>query len=877
MKRPPVRRRRFPEINPRQGAFGFDRENKNIAPKGKFKKKERTKAKTKIGTRPVNSPGKRPRKEQEKRRPEKQAGARSRTPKKKEEARLGPAARPEAQRLPHPPQKSQAAKTRPEAAHCRRTEPRIRGGERSGTMRPAGRGERPPGKTSGPNPRPGDLGLKFSPAAFLLGLLAASFQIFLLREFAAQFFGNELVFGLVLAAWLFWGGCGSLWASGRDAGRKRSSAFFFGVLLLAPACFAGLRFTRSILGLLPGEWIGLGPILVFAVVLSFFLNFPLGAIFVFTVKAEGPLPRVYLWESIGAASGGLLTYFVLIPLLSNWGGLAFIGAASAAAVFFLSDRRKTALVFSLALAAWIAFFVSDIPSQALAWRPFTLVRTKDSLYGKLQVIRTSEQITLYDNSMRVYSFPDPASAEESVHFALLQRPEAGRVLLVGGGVGGSLTEILKYPRTEVDYVELDPEIIRLSELFRSDTEKESFRNPRVHLVYDDGRAFLERSSAIYDVVILNLPEPSSAQINRFYTREFFVRAREKLAGGGVFSFRVPSAENYIRPELQEFLSVMARTLRQAFPEVKVVPGDSNIFLASAATLTVDSEDLIRTLRRLGLNNRYVTPERLPARLHPLRVEALRTKIESGPGGVNSDLHPDQLFLQFRALEHADEKPGSEGPPFPGADPCALAVERSALRVHRLPHGHRLERKEIRDFGRSPRSHGPDHHGRRDHDSHLVPISLRIPLSTGRSHPDHIHGRTGPGSARRRKTRADPLSANHTASIRPRPSRLGPAARSRLPPSPDRPPRLSFPFRISGRRFFHRLQLRFFSARKLKPGSATAGISWDRARPPFACRPSSSRWSVCPSFFYISFWANACGWLFLVLGRKMLLSSAGPPG
>ena len=508
-----------------------------------------------------------------------------------------------------------------------------------------------------PDQDPGDLGLRLSPAGFILGLLAASFQVFLLREFSAQFFGNELVFGLVLAAWLFWGGCGSLWASGKDSGSKRASSFFFGVLLLAPACFAVLRFSRPILGLLPGEWVGLGPILLFALVLSFFLNFPLGAIFVFTAKTDGPLGRVYLWESAGAAAGGLLTYFVLIPRLSNWQGLALVGAACAAAVFIVLDRRRTVSSFSLALVAWTAFFVSDIPSQALSWRPFDLVRTKDSLYGKLHVIRTAEQITVYDNAMRVYSYPDLATAEESVHFALLQRPEAGRVLLVGGGAGGSVTEILKYPRTEVEYVELDPDIIRLSEPFRSETENASFRNPRLRLVFDDGRTFLEKTSEVYDVIILNLPEPATAQINRFYTREFFLRARAKLAAGGVFSFRVPSAENYIRPELQRFLSVMTGTLRQAFPEVKVVPGDSAVFLASSGPLTVDPEDLSAALRRLGLKTLFVTPERLPARLHSLRIEALRTKVDAGPPGVNSDLHPVSYF--FNAVLWGTQTSGPE--------------------------------------------------------------------------------------------------------------------------------------------------------------------------------------------------------------------------
>jgi len=500
----------------------------------------------------------------------------------------------------------------------------------------------------------GNLGLRFSPAAFLLGWLAASFQIFLLREFTAHFYGNELVFGLVLAAWLLWGGWGSLWASRRDA---RWPGLFFAALLIAPFCFAALRFSRLVLGLWPGELTGLFPIFIFAFVLTFFINFPLGAAFASMVRGDGPLPRIYLWESAGAAAGSLITYVGLIPRLSNWRAMAVTGAVAAAAAFLAFRKKIPARLLIAALSVSAALFVLDVPSQRTIWKPFTLVESRDGRYGKLQVIKTSEQVTLYDNGLRVYSFPDPASAEESVHFALLQNPEASRVLLIGGGAGGALAEVLKYPKTEVDYVELDPDIIRLSESYLPPSAAAVLKDPRVHVILGDGRAYLEAAAALYDIVILNLPEPATAQINRFYTREFFSRVRAKLNAGGVFSFRVPSSENYVSPALRQFLSTMAGTLRTAFPEIKVIPGDSNIFLASARPLTVDADDFIRAIQRFRIQNTFISPEQLPARLHPLRVRALAEKIASGPGLLNSDLHPVSYFFdsvlwsaQFKGAE-----------------------------------------------------------------------------------------------------------------------------------------------------------------------------------------------------------------------------------
>lgn len=495
-----------------------------------------------------------------------------------------------------------------------------------------------------PKSGPGNLGLRFSAPAFFLGLLAAFFQIFLLREFSAQYYGNELTFGFVLAAWLFWGGWGSLWASKRNAGRAGLAGLFFGVLILSPLCFTALRFSRFVLGILPGEITGLGPAVLFALGLAFLINFPLGIAFVFTVKHEGNLPRVYLWESMGAASGGLLAYLALIPYFSNWHALAILGSITALAVFSYFKGKKAALLCIFALVLYSAFALFEMPSQRIAWKPFTLIHSQDSLYGKLQVIKTAEQITLYNNGLRVYSNPDWESAEEAVHFALLQNPQASRVLLIGGGAGGSLAEFLKYPNAEVDYVELDPEMIRLSERFLPASEGDVLKNSRIHIVFSDGRTYLKKTQTLYDVIILDLPEPATAQINRFYTREFFSEVFDKLNEGGVFSFSVPSAENYISPELQKFLSAMYSTLNDVFPKVKVIPGDSNIFLASTRTLAVDAKTLSEILAQFGIKNKFIMPEQLSARLHELRIRSLMAKIDEGPKIVNSDLHPVSYFF-----------------------------------------------------------------------------------------------------------------------------------------------------------------------------------------------------------------------------------------
>jgi spermidine synthase len=493
---------------------------------------------------------------------------------------------------------------------------------------------------------------------FLLGLLATSFQILLLREFSAYFYGNELTFGIVLASWLLWGGLGSIAASRTKLKAKNLPFVYALVILLFPVSLIGVRFSRFVLHLLPGELTGMTPVLLISFGLCFLISFPLGSLFVFNVRRTGGrIAHVYILESLGAATAGFLVHWLLLPSVSPWLAASLIGAVSASLIFIATGKRSLWPCLAFILISLGGFCIFDLPSQKIYWKPFNLVAGKDTRYGKLQVIKTQEQVSLYSNSFLVYSYPNQSAAEEAVHFALLQNPEAKQALLIGGGAGGSLSEMLKYPQVRVDYVELDPEIIRFSQQFLTPEEKKTLSNERVHLFLRDGRSFLQKSQKKYEFIILILPEPATAQVNRFYTREFFSLAKDRLTPGGILSFTIPSAENYISPALQQFLSSLYSTLASVFPEVKVVPGDRNIFLASSQALSLDAAELCQRIAAYKLENSYVSPSFLPFRLQPVRIKYLEDKLKSGEKKINLDLIPVSFFFhsvlwstQFRGID-----------------------------------------------------------------------------------------------------------------------------------------------------------------------------------------------------------------------------------
>jgi spermidine synthase len=255
-------------------------------------------------------------------------------------------------------------------------------------------------------------------------------------------------------------------------------------------------------------------------------------------------------------------------------------------------------------------------------------------------------MSFYENGLLVFSFPDVFSAEEGVQFALLEHPDPDRVLLIGGGVGDCLSEILKHGVSRVDYVELDPRMVQVARRFLPITAV--LDDPRVNVVHTDGRFFVKVTENRYDCVILNLPDPFTTQLNRFYTLQFFEEVSRILRTEGVFSFRVTSAENYIGQELGQFLSSLSATLDRVFEETVVIPGESNIFVAthSSDLLTLDPTILIERLKERSIDVKYMREYYLPYRMSPERAEYLRERIEETEGRVNRDFQPVSYYYNI---------------------------------------------------------------------------------------------------------------------------------------------------------------------------------------------------------------------------------------
>jgi spermidine synthase len=521
-------------------------------------------------------------------------------------------------------------------------------------------------------------------ALLLTGCSAVLGQIVLMRELMAVFNGSEISLGILLATWLFWTAAGSLMCNSIATG-ARAARRFVAVLecllgLSLPFTIWALRASKSLFQTVPGELVGPLPALLASLVcLSIFCTVA-GALFVAAARLVGlecgmdtqrATGTAYLLEAAGSALGGILASLVLLRFLEPFQIAAIVLALNllmAGVICWRMNRKQIALaamassllgVYLLAVAAPCV----ERSAQALQWRGLHLLASRDSIYGNLTVTETGNIRSLYENGLNLASSPDESAAEESVHYALLEHPAPRNILLIGGGASGSVAQVLRHPTVErIDQVELDPALISMAHEYFPVESAPLFSDSRVHLHYADGRAWLNASHDSFDVIIVNVPDPLTAQLNRFYTSEFFRSARHHLASGGVLALQLRSSEETISPDLAEFLRCIHSTLREVFPYVVTIPGETIHFFAATRPdlLTDDARTLVARLQQRNLKTQYVREYFIPFRMMPDRLDQIRAQLQpTATIEINRDFSPIAFYFNT-VLWSAQFKPDYAG-------------------------------------------------------------------------------------------------------------------------------------------------------------------------------------------------------------------------
>ncbi|CAM9250715.1 unnamed protein product [Phaeothamnion confervicola] len=203
--------------------------------------------------------------------------------------------------------------------------------------------------------------------------------------------------------------------------------------------------------------------------------------------------------------------------------------------------------------------------------------------------------------------------EMMTHVPILAHGSVRNVLIIGGGDGGILEEVLKHPGIEkATMVEIDAGVVEFSKRYLSEICKGAFEDPRTDLIIGDGYAFVGDSLDKYDVIIVDSTDPEGPG-EILFTKEFYRRCKDRLTPGGVLVTQ--NGVPFMQPgELRS----SATHLRNFFADVSCYLATIPTYIGGAMAMgwatdnvglrKVTVETLEARFRPLQLNSRYYTPE-----------------------------------------------------------------------------------------------------------------------------------------------------------------------------------------------------------------------------------------------------------------------------
>ncbi|MCD6511398.1 MAG: polyamine aminopropyltransferase [Thaumarchaeota archaeon] len=203
--------------------------------------------------------------------------------------------------------------------------------------------------------------------------------------------------------------------------------------------------------------------------------------------------------------------------------------------------------------------------------------------------------------------------ETLVHPAMLTHPEPKDVLVIGGGEGATIREVLKHECVErVVMVDIDEEVIKLVKEHMPEMSQGSFEDPRVELVIGDGRDYLKHHGG-FDVVIVDVTDPvSGGPSYLLYTREFYTLVKDGLREGGlmVTQATTPILSNRCHHSILRTVGEVFPLLRPCYAFVWSYGTVWGFALASKGPdpLAIGEEELKRRVEERGLKFRFYSPK-----------------------------------------------------------------------------------------------------------------------------------------------------------------------------------------------------------------------------------------------------------------------------
>ena len=294
-------------------------------------------------------------------------------------------------------------------------------------------------------------------SAISLGFTSVITQIIVIREFLSVYSSNELVIGILFSNWMLLTGLGAFAGKYFSTDKEKAvplNMILIGVLPLATVY--SLSFFRNLI-FTPGRM--LSPFEIYYSSFLLLIPFCLFSGFLFTrlsvrfskLLKDNKISNVYSLEAIGSILGGALYNFILLFVFSTFESLKVLFTVNIilAILFLFYIKKKRAAFITTAGGLLIAFFIIpaniDIKALSFLYPAQEIIDYQETPFGKITITKVAGQLNFYENGTTLFTTDNIIENEENIHYAMVQHPDPKNVLLVSGGVSGTLKEILMKP------------------------------------------------------------------------------------------------------------------------------------------------------------------------------------------------------------------------------------------------------------------------------------------------------------------------------------------------------------------------------------------------------------------------------------------------
>jgi spermidine synthase len=367
------------------------------------------------------------------------------------------------------------------------------------------------------------------------------------------------------------------------------------------------------------------------------------------------LGGVYAANVAGAIVGSLASGFILVPVLGAHHALLLLAVTNVVigcVLFLVARHRVVAAVVAAVGMAIVALGAAQRPIHEVVFAEHfpdqQLLAYWEGLENTVSVGRDASGMqTLYTNSRgQTNDSPDLVRYHRVMgHLAALLAPtREPHVLVVGLGAGATPGAIAQHTGTQVDIVELSPSVVAAAPNFQV-ANAQVLSRTNVHLLMDDGRNYLLRNHARYDVVTADVVHPYDAGATNLYSVEYFQLVAKSLKPDGIMV-------QWVSPGTAFEHSLIVRTFLQAFPYATLWLGN-DLLVGSRTPLVVNPAELDARLADPGARSALAEvgfnhAQDVLAQFHGTS-EQLNTYVAQNPGPMLTDDHPILEYFQSQDI------------------------------------------------------------------------------------------------------------------------------------------------------------------------------------------------------------------------------------